>query len=118
MRWIHGFSQSLFLSKHQRDLCFAIGFCRNCRNGSTRERLTRLCTIIIALVPTALRGVQYKPVGASTLLRWNLLVYGVGGIEFRSATIAACFYHLSSTSIFSDARCEMTPLTILRIPSD
>jgi K+-transporting ATPase ATPase B chain len=36
--------------------------------------------IIIALVPLALRGVQYRPVGASALLRWNLLVYGAGGI--------------------------------------
>ncbi len=36
--------------------------------------------IIIALVPLALRGVQYRPMGASALLRWNLLVYGVGGI--------------------------------------
>jgi K+-transporting ATPase ATPase B chain len=36
--------------------------------------------IIVALVPLALRGVQYRPVGASALLRWNLLVYGVGGI--------------------------------------
>jgi len=33
-----------------------------------------------ALVPLALRGVQYRPMGASALLRWNLLVYGVGGI--------------------------------------
>ena len=36
--------------------------------------------IIIALVPLALRGVRYRPLGASALLRWNLLVYGVGGI--------------------------------------
>jgi K+-transporting ATPase ATPase B chain len=36
--------------------------------------------IIVALVPLALRGVQYRPIGASALLRWNLLVYGVGGI--------------------------------------
>ena len=36
--------------------------------------------IIIALVPLALRGVKYRPVGASALLRWNLLVYGVGGV--------------------------------------
>jgi K+-transporting ATPase ATPase B chain len=36
--------------------------------------------IIVALVPLALRGVQYRPMGASALLRWNLLVYGVGGI--------------------------------------
>jgi K+-transporting ATPase ATPase B chain len=36
--------------------------------------------IIIALVPLALRGVRWKPVGAATLLRHNLLVYGVGGL--------------------------------------
>jgi K+-transporting ATPase ATPase B chain len=36
--------------------------------------------IIIALVPLALRGVKYRPVGAATLLRNNLLVYGLGGI--------------------------------------
>ena len=36
--------------------------------------------IIIALIPLALRGVRYRAVGASTLLRDNLLVYGLGGI--------------------------------------
>ena len=36
--------------------------------------------IIIALVPLALRGVKYRPIGAAALLRDNLLVYGVGGI--------------------------------------
>jgi len=36
--------------------------------------------IIIALVPLALRGVRYRPLGASALLRWNLLIYGIGGI--------------------------------------
>jgi K+-transporting ATPase ATPase B chain len=36
--------------------------------------------IIIALIPLALRGVRYRAVGASTLLRDNLLLYGVGGI--------------------------------------
>ncbi len=36
--------------------------------------------IIIFLIPLALRGVRYRPVGASTLLRDNLLVYGVGGL--------------------------------------
>ena len=36
--------------------------------------------IIIALVPLALRGVRYRPLGAEALLRWNLLIYGVGGI--------------------------------------
>jgi potassium-transporting ATPase ATP-binding subunit len=36
--------------------------------------------IIIALVPLALRGVKYRPVSAASLLRRNLLVYGLGGI--------------------------------------
>ncbi|KIU39068.1 potassium transporter KtrB [Mycobacteroides immunogenum] len=36
--------------------------------------------IIIALVPLALKGVQYRPVGAGELLRRNLLVYGLGGV--------------------------------------
>jgi K+-transporting ATPase ATPase B chain len=36
--------------------------------------------IIIALVPLALRGVKYIPVGAEALLRRNLLIYGLGGV--------------------------------------
>jgi K+-transporting ATPase ATPase B chain len=36
--------------------------------------------IIIALIPLALRGVRYRPLGAAALLRQNLLVYGVGGV--------------------------------------
>ena len=36
--------------------------------------------IIVALVPLALRGVQYRPEGAAALLRRNLLIYGIGGI--------------------------------------
>jgi K+-transporting ATPase ATPase B chain len=36
--------------------------------------------IIVALIPLALRGVKYRPVGAAALLRRNLLLYGVGGI--------------------------------------
>ena len=36
--------------------------------------------IIIALVPLALRGVQYKPVSAGKMLSRNLLIYGLGGI--------------------------------------
>jgi len=36
--------------------------------------------IIVALVPLALRGVRYRPIGAAALLRRNLLVYGVGGV--------------------------------------
>ncbi|HWZ80300.1 MAG TPA: potassium-transporting ATPase subunit KdpB [Candidatus Sulfotelmatobacter sp.] len=36
--------------------------------------------IIIALIPLALRGVHYRPLGAAALLRRNLLIYGVGGV--------------------------------------
>ena len=36
--------------------------------------------IIPALIPLALKGVAYKPIDASALLRRNLLIYGVGGL--------------------------------------
>jgi K+-transporting ATPase ATPase B chain len=36
--------------------------------------------IIIALIPLALHGVRYRPLGAAALLRRNLLIYGLGGI--------------------------------------
>jgi K+-transporting ATPase ATPase B chain len=36
--------------------------------------------IIVFLVPLALRGVRYRPIGAARLLRNNQLVYGIGGI--------------------------------------
>jgi K+-transporting ATPase ATPase B chain len=36
--------------------------------------------IIIALIPLALRGVKYRPMGAAVLLRNNLMIYGVGGV--------------------------------------
>lgn len=36
--------------------------------------------VIVLLIPLALKGVRYRPLGAATLLRRNLLVYGLGGI--------------------------------------
>jgi K+-transporting ATPase ATPase B chain len=36
--------------------------------------------IIIALIPLALRGVRFRPLGAAVLLRRNLLIYGLGGV--------------------------------------
>jgi K+-transporting ATPase ATPase B chain len=36
--------------------------------------------IIVALIPLALRGVRYRPIGAAAVLRRNLFVYGLGGI--------------------------------------
>jgi K+-transporting ATPase ATPase B chain len=43
--------------------------------------------IIIALIPLALRGVKYRALGAASLLRRNLLIYGVGGIAVPFAGI-------------------------------
>ena len=36
--------------------------------------------VIIALIPLALKGVRYRPIGAGPLLRRNLLIYGLGGV--------------------------------------
>jgi len=36
--------------------------------------------IIIMLIPLALRGIKYRPMGAAALLRRNLFIYGFGGI--------------------------------------
>ena len=36
--------------------------------------------IIVALIPLAIKGVKYRPLGAGPLLRRNLLIYGLGGI--------------------------------------
>ena len=36
--------------------------------------------IIVVLIPLALKGVAYRPIGAAAILRRNLLLYGVGGI--------------------------------------
>ena len=45
--------------------------------------------IIVALIPLALRGVKYRPIGATGILRRNLLVYGLGGILIPFAGIKA-----------------------------
>ncbi|MEO8139587.1 MAG: potassium-transporting ATPase subunit KdpB, partial [Gemmatimonadota bacterium] len=45
--------------------------------------------VIVFLVPLALRGVKYRPIGAAALLRNNLLVYGLGGILVPFAGIKA-----------------------------
>jgi K+-transporting ATPase ATPase B chain len=36
--------------------------------------------VIVALIPLALRGVKFRPLGAAQILRRNLLIYGVGGV--------------------------------------
>jgi potassium-transporting ATPase ATP-binding subunit len=45
--------------------------------------------IIIALIPLALKGVKYRPVGAAAILRRNLLIYGLGGIVIPFVGIKA-----------------------------
>jgi len=36
--------------------------------------------IIVALIPLALKGVRFRPLGAAKILQRNLLIYGLGGI--------------------------------------
>jgi K+-transporting ATPase ATPase B chain len=43
--------------------------------------------IIIALIPLALRGVKYRPLGAARILARNLSIYGLGGIALPFAGI-------------------------------
>jgi K+-transporting ATPase ATPase B chain len=45
--------------------------------------------IIIALIPLALKGVKYRPIGAAALLRRNLWIYGVGGVMIPFVGIKA-----------------------------
>jgi K+-transporting ATPase ATPase B chain len=45
--------------------------------------------IIPALIPLALKGVAYKPIGASALLRRNLFIYGLGGVAIPFIGIKA-----------------------------
>ncbi len=52
--------------------------------------------IIVALIPLALKGVKYRPLGAASLLRRNLLVYGVGGIAVPFIGIKAIDMALAS----------------------
>jgi K+-transporting ATPase ATPase B chain len=57
--------------------------------------------IIVVLVPLALRGVQFRPIGAAPLLRRNLLIYGVGGIVAPFIGIKAIDMVLGIFHIFS-----------------
>ncbi len=43
--------------------------------------------IIVALIPLALRGIKYRPLGAAAVLRRNILIYGFGGIVIPFAGI-------------------------------
>ncbi|HWQ25666.1 MAG TPA: potassium-transporting ATPase subunit KdpB [Chlorobaculum sp.] len=56
--------------------------------------------IIPMLIPIAIRGVKYRPLGAEALLRNNLLVYGVGGVLVPFAGIKLIDMLLSITGLF------------------
>jgi K+-transporting ATPase ATPase B chain len=56
--------------------------------------------IIIALIPLALKGVKYRPIGAAALLRRNLLIYALGGvvlpfIGIKAIDLAVTALHLA-----------------------
>jgi K+-transporting ATPase ATPase B chain len=55
--------------------------------------------IIILLIPLALRGVRYRPIGAAALLRRNLYVYGLGGLLVPFVGIKAIDLLLSVTGL-------------------
>jgi potassium-transporting ATPase ATP-binding subunit len=55
--------------------------------------------IIVLLIPLALRGVAYRAVGAATLLRNNLLIYGLGGLIAPFVGIKAIDMLLSSLGV-------------------
>src|SRR5438105_7808695 len=58
--------------------------------------------IIIALIPLALRGVKYRPMGAAALMSRNLLIYGIGGfiipfIEMNGMYMVLTLYAMTQT---------------------
>jgi K+-transporting ATPase ATPase B chain len=55
--------------------------------------------IIIALIPLALRGISYKPLGAAAILRRNLLIYGVGGVVLPFIGIKAIDVALTAVGL-------------------
>ena len=55
--------------------------------------------IIVLLIPLALRGVRYRPLGAAALLRRSLFVYGVGGIVAPFVGIKAIDLGLAAAGV-------------------
>jgi len=56
--------------------------------------------IIPLLIPIAIKGVKYRPMGADSILRRNLLVYGLGGVIAPFAGIKLIDLALSLTRLF------------------
>ncbi len=57
--------------------------------------------IIVALIPLALRGLRYRPLGAAAVLRRNLLVYGLGGVLIPFAGIKLIDLLISALGLVS-----------------
>ncbi len=55
--------------------------------------------IIVALIPLALRGVTYRPLGAAAVLRRNLLIYGLGGVIIPFPGIKICDLILTALNL-------------------
>src|SRR6185437_2219292 len=55
--------------------------------------------IIVALIPLALRGVKYRPLGAAAVLQRSLLIYGVGGVVAPFIGIKAIDLILAATGL-------------------
>jgi potassium-transporting ATPase ATP-binding subunit len=55
--------------------------------------------IIVFLIPLALKGVKYRPLGAATLLRRNLAIYGVGGVFIPFIGIKAIDVLIAATGL-------------------
>jgi hypothetical protein len=58
--------------------------------------------VIIALIPLALRGVRFRPMGAAAMLRRNLLIYGLGGIVVPFIGIKAIDIVVTALGVGSD----------------
>ena len=66
--------------------------------------------IIIALIPLALRGVVYKPIGALAILQRNLLIYGLGGVIIPFVGIKLIDLIITALKL----ACQLSILTSLR----
>jgi K+-transporting ATPase c subunit len=70
--------------------------------------------IIVALIPLALKGVQYRAVGAAALLRRNLLIYGVGGLIVPFIGIKAIDLVLSAFNLVIPRSRHVKPSSHIR----
>src|SRR5262249_10878684 len=64
--------------------------------------------IIVALVPLALRGVQYRPEGAAALLRRHLLIYGLAGVIVLFIGLEAIDVIITALHLASSATMNIT----------